>query len=285
MKEFKGVYNHTGVLRRVMLCKPLYYEYISVNPASRAVIAQGDVVDKDKLMHQHALLEHVFLDNSVDIIWVDSHPKKPMQSGTRDWGVMTKEGALIGSFLHSERRGEEINVTKCLQKEGIPILGRIRRGTLEGGDCTYLDEKTLAIGCGARTSPAGIQDAAGILKKIGVEVIPVDIYAWWIHLDAVLSIVDEKLAAVCSEALPRYFMGILKGKDYKLIDVSVEQVDGKFTLNLVNLGNQRIISCKGNVITDVLQNHGLTVIEIEFDQFMKGGSGPHCNCQDVDRDK
>jgi len=285
MAEFRGVYNHTGVLRRVMLCKPLYYRYIPLNAAAMETISKGVTVNKEKLMHQHALLERAFRDNGVDILWVDPDPQKPFQNGTRDWGVMTKEGALIGNFLHSERKGEEINVMKCLQRENIPILGRIQKGTLEGGDCIYLDEKTLAIGCGARTSPEGIAEAARILKKIGVEVVPVEIYARWLHLDGVFSVLDEKLAAVCREAIPPYFMGFLKGKGFEVIEVPAEQVVGRFTLNLVNLGDHRIISTKDNPLTETLERRGFKVIEIDFDEFMKGGSGPHCNCHDVDRDK
>jgi len=283
MSEFKGVYNHTGILRRVVLCKPVHYRYLPINETARTTIDQGRALDKDRVLRQHAMLAKAFNQNGVETIWVEPDPGKPFQNGTRDWGVMTKEGALIGAFLHYERRGEEKNVIKCFQKEGIPVLGHIERGILEGGDCIYLDEKTLAIGLGSKSSPIGVESAARILKKIGVEVIPVDLHGRWGHLDTVFSVVHEKLAMACSRALPERFIGFLQGKGYDIIDIPSEYV-GQMTLNLMNLGDHRILSCSSNPFTPTLEEHGFKVMEIEFDQFIKGGSGPHCNCHDVDRD-
>ena len=284
MGEFKGVHNHTGILRRVVLCKPTYYDYIPINETAKNVMNAETAVNKDKIRHQHTLLAQAFEDNSVNVMWVEPTPDKPFQNGTRDWGLMTKEGALIGAFLHYERRGETEDIIKCFQNETVPILGRIDRGFLEGGDCIYLDEKTVAIGLGGRSSPAGVERAARILERIGVEVIPIDLHGRWGHLDTVFSIVDRRLAAACSVALPDFFLGFLRGKGFEIIDVPAERVVDKMTLNLVNLGSKRILSCSQNPITPLLEEYGLVVTEIEFDQFAMGGSGPHCNSHEIDRD-
>jgi len=285
MSDFKGVYNNTGVLRRVMLCKPLYYQLIPASDTARDAMDRGVIINKDKVMYQHAMFEKAFQDNGVDIVWVDPNPKQPWQEATRDWGLMTKEGALIGKFRYYERKGEEVNVIKCLEREGIPILDEVQRGAFEGGDCLYLDEKTVAIGFGNRSTLAGVENAAEILKKIGVEVIPVELYARWNHLDMVFSVVAERLAVACSAALPDFFIGFLKGKGYEVIDVPAEQVAGKCTVNLMNLGNHRVLSTVGNPINETLRERGIKVTELEFDQFTIGGGGPHCECHDVDRDR
>jgi dimethylargininase len=90
---------------------------------------------------------------------------------------MTPNGALIGKFRYYERKGEEEQVTTTLEREGYPIIGLISKGALEGGDCFYIDEKTVAIGHGNRSTLAGVEEAGAHLKRQGIEVLTVELYA------------------------------------------------------------------------------------------------------------
>ena len=59
------------------------------------------------------------------------------------------------------RRPEPALHEAAYARMGIPILGRIEApGTVEGGDCVWVDAQTLAIGRGVRTNQAGIQQLA-----------------------------------------------------------------------------------------------------------------------------
>lgn len=50
------------------------------------------------------------------------------------------------------------------ERMGVPVLGRVEApGTVEGGDCVWVDRHTLAIGRGVRTNQDGIQQVANLL--------------------------------------------------------------------------------------------------------------------------
>lgn len=61
------------------------------------------------------------------------------------------------------------------------------------------------------------------------------------------------MAVGCKDALPDFFLGFLKGREYEVKLYPGEMVAGKCTLNLVNLGNDRIMSFRGNPINSDLK--------------------------------
>jgi N-dimethylarginine dimethylaminohydrolase len=72
---------------------------------------------------------------------------------THDPSLMTDHGAVILSMGKALRRPEPGLHEAAYRKLGIPILGRVEApGTVEGGDCVWIDKHTLAIGRGVRTS-------------------------------------------------------------------------------------------------------------------------------------
>ncbi len=66
----------------------------------------------------------------------------------------------------------------------------------------------------------------------------------YVHIDVLVAILAEKLAAVCSEVLPAGAVQWLRAKGFDLIEVSAEQA---FTLgvNAISLGEDRVISAAG----------------------------------------
>jgi len=47
------VFNSTGVLRKVLLCPPTYYELIPVDDFARTAIERGAKIDRKKAQAQH----------------------------------------------------------------------------------------------------------------------------------------------------------------------------------------------------------------------------------------
>ena len=79
---------------------------------------------------------------------------------------MTDRGAIILAMGKALRRSEPALHEATYQRLGIPVLGRIEgAGQVEGGDCVWVDQNTLAIGRGVRTNQSGIEQMARILAR------------------------------------------------------------------------------------------------------------------------
>lgn len=278
-------HNSTGTLRSVLICKPTYYELVPVSDTARDAQDRGEKVDHDAAQAQHDEMVAMLKEEGIDVFYVKPDPTRHWAIYARDWGLMTKHGALIGRFRYLERKGEEIQAEEALREYGVPIIGHITKGAFEGGDLWYIDEHTLACGCGNRSTNSGIDQAAEILKQYDIECITVEFHSKWNHLDMIFSVVADKLAVGCSYALPQYFLGFLKGKGYTFIDFPPEVAKGTTFLNLLPLGKDRVLSLKQNkVVNAALEAHGLKVLKPDLGQFLMGGGGPHCLTHELIRD-
>jgi N-dimethylarginine dimethylaminohydrolase len=277
--------NPTGVLRKIMLTKPDYYELTPVSDTARDAQDKGFKVDHAVAKAEHAEMVAALEENGIAIIWQELNPNLNWQIYARDWGVMTGAGALVGRFRYYERKGEEIHAEKVLKENGIPVIGHVTMGAFEGGDCWYVDDHTLCVGCGNRSTNSGVEQAAELLKPYGIEVILVEFHSKWNHLDMIFSVIAPKLAVTCSEALPPYFMGFLKGRGYEVLDFPASVARGTTFLNLLPLGNNKVLSLKQNVeVNKAMRAAGLEVVDPSLGQFLMGGGGPHCLTFEIERD-
>jgi len=277
--------NSVGVLKKVILGKPEHWEIIPVSDTARDAQDYGEEASREKAFEHHNEFTQAFKENGVEVAWIEPNEEQPWQSVARDWGVMTKAGALIGKFRYYERKGEERNAIKFFKDNDIPIIGQVKKGAFEGGDCWFIDEHTLAVGVGNRSTHTGVSEAAEILKDYDIEVIPVEFHAKWNHLDMIFTLINENLAIGTSDALPDYFLGLLKGKGIEFVDFSGDKVKGTCYLNLMPLGNDKIMSFKSNKINDKLKSLGLEVIDPVLNQFTRTGAGPHCMSHELIRGK
>jgi N-dimethylarginine dimethylaminohydrolase len=240
--------------------------------------------DRQVGLAQHAEFEDVFRQLRIEINWVKLNPKLPWQVGTRDFGVNTPNGILIGRFRYLERKGEEVMAKASLEELGETVLPRqITHGCFEGGDCFWLDENTLVVGNGNRSTYAGFQNAREILTEYGKRVFVVEFLSKWNHLDMIFQPVADKLAVVCEDAVPDYFIGLLDALGWELIKVPAEYAV-RTEINMLALGDDRVLSFRGNRINKMLRAHGLEVLDPEFSFFTVFGSGPHCDSHELERE-
>lgn len=282
-----AVYNNTHVLRKVLLCPTTFYEIVPVSDFSRTALERGDKVDHAKAQAQHDELADCLRDAGIDVNYIEEpDPTRHWAVYARDFAVNSPQGAVICRFKFAERKGEEIPGEKQLRKLGVPIVGQIEKGAWEGGDCRYIDEKHLATGTGERSTWPGIFNAQKIFENIGIKVHGIPIPPKWTHLDGVFAPVAKGLALVIKQEVPQWFLGFLEGRDYRLIDIPAEKVEGTLALNLLCLGNDRVISFKSNpVVNEVLKAEGLKVYTPDLTEFVDRGGGPHCLTFELERDK
>ena len=71
------IFNNTGVLRKVMLCPPDFYEIVPVSDFSRTALERGDKVDHVKAQAQHDELAACLHDAGIEVCLhrrTGSHP-------------------------------------------------------------------------------------------------------------------------------------------------------------------------------------------------------------------
>ena len=178
-------FNSHGPLRKVLLCPPDYYEELTISEIAQRSVEAGDKVDLLLARAMHAELVDALSGAGVGIFWEEAQPEHHWQVYTRDFGVNTPCGPLIGRFKYEARWGDEEYAIAAFDALSVKTCGRVTRGAVEGGDSWMLDEKTLVIGSGNRSTIPGIGNAAEIMKPLGVEVMPVEFLAKWNHLDMI----------------------------------------------------------------------------------------------------
>ncbi|MEX0788285.1 MAG: arginine deiminase family protein [Anaerolineales bacterium] len=284
MTKKTAIYSSTGRLKRVLLGKPEYNEVMPLSDVARDLHDAGRSFDRALQFRQHAEMESVFQQLGIAIEWVELDPKLPWGMFTRDFGVNTPQGVLLGRFRYSERKGEEVRAKESLDELGEKVLPeQILRGCMEGGDCYWLNEETLVIGNGNRSTYAGYENAKEILAKYGLRVFVVEFLSKWNHLDIIFQPVAEKLAVACEDAIPDYFFGFLDALGWEVIRVAGEHAM-KTEINMLALGDDRVLSFKGNRLNEMLRARGLQVFDPEYSCFTAMGGGVHCSTFELERD-
>ncbi len=281
-----AVYNSTGKLKRVLLGKPKYNEPMPLSDVARDLNDKGITFDRETQYRHHAEMESVFVQLGVDISWVNLDPHLPWGMFTRDFGVNTPHGILIGRFRYTERKGEEIRAKETLDELGETYLeNQITRGALEGGDAFFwLDENTLVMGVGNRSTLSGYENAKEILAEYGIRVFVVECLSKWNHLDIIFQPVADKLAVVCEDAVPDYFFGILDAMGWETIRLPGEYAF-KCEFNMLALGDDKVLSFEGNRVNEMLRARGLEVFAPPYSCFTSQGGGPHCSTFELERER
>lgn len=209
----------------------------------------------------------------------------------RDASVISNYGAILCNMGKDNRKGEPEAERALYEASGVKILGTIKApGTLEGGDCAWIDDNTLAVGHTYRTNEEGIRQLKALLEPHGVEVLvagmphyrgPSDVF----HLMSVLSPVDKNLAVVYSSLMPISFRNELIRRGYEFVEVPDSEFDS-MGCNVLAIAPRVCVVVKGNPETKKrLEAAGCTVIEYKGAEIsVKGGGGPTCLTRPIERE-
>jgi N-dimethylarginine dimethylaminohydrolase len=197
--------------------------------------------------------------------------------------LLTDHGAVLCRMGKPLRAREVALAEKVMTELGIPIIGRIREpGTLEGGDCLWLDERTLVVGRGYRTNSEGIQQLRQIVQPLGVTVITVDLPHWRgpgevLHLLSLVSLVDDDLAVVYLPLLAVEFVRLLRDRGIESVPVPDEEFPTQGP-NVLALGPRRCLLLEENRQTiRRLEAAGCTVLTYAGHEISHNRSGgPTC---------
>jgi len=265
-----------GDLRRVLVRRPLpedavAWEAYGWRAAPDVAAAQAE--------HEAfcALLEEA----GAEVVVSEHDPGNPDAIYTYDPTLVGRDGAVLLLPGKEGRRREPEATVAALESAGVPVVGRIELpATVEGGDTVWLDERTLLVGIGYRTSP----EAVGALRVAipGVEVIAFDLPHWngateVMHLMSFFSPLDRDLALVYTRIAPTRLMWLLAERGIDVVEVPDTEFETQGP-NVLALGPRRALALEGNDETRRrMERAGVDAITYRGDEISrKGDGGPTC---------
>jgi N-dimethylarginine dimethylaminohydrolase len=268
------VKNSTGVLKKVLLCRPSFLKLNPINEIAKKWLRQP--LDMEKMEAEHRLLVKAYEDNGVETVFIDPDPGLPYTVFSRDFGGCIREGYILGKFREPVRFGERELYKKRMAELGVPAALEVGQGFFEGGDFFFLDDHTLAIGMIARSDAAGVAEIRRGLGDLGYTVIGVPADNRYLHLDMCFNLVCEDLAVAYTPGLPGEFLEAAAKRGIEIIAGNEEAIfDHGY--NLQAIGNRRVISLKRNAaLNEALDKRGVKIIEVDITEILKAGGGPHC---------
>ena len=278
-----GSQDMSGRLLRVMMRRP----GASLEHADPREWHYGPGFNATKAKGQYAHFARLIERSGADILWMED-PGDGLADAmfTHDPSLVSDHGAIVLRMGKTLRVAEGRLHEQKYHEAGIPILGRVQApGTVEGGDCLWLDAKTLILGRGVRTNQDGIDQMGSLLRPHGVSVTSFDLPLWQgesacLHLLSVISPLSSDTALVFAPLLPAPFYQLLKSRGLRMIEAPAEEfhASGGLSLNVLPTEPNRVIMVAGFPKTRVaLEAAGCSVEVFDADALcIACEGGPTC---------
>ena len=275
-EKLYGCQSMTGVLRRVLVRAP------------RAEDLHGwqrcgwrSEPDAAGIAREHEAFCSLLADAGAEVVLAESAtPGNPDAIYTYDPALVADEGALLLHPGKKCRRAEVNAMAEDFERAGVPVAGRLSEAAwAEGGDCCWLDARTLLVGCGYRTNAAGIARLRELLPE--VEVVAFDLPHWHgrdevMHLMSLISPLAPDLAVVYEPLLPARLAQLLRARDVELVRVPDEEFDSMGS-NVLALAPRVALAVEGNPVTrERMERAGAAVLTYRGEELSKGDGGPTC---------
>jgi N-dimethylarginine dimethylaminohydrolase len=195
--------------------------------------------------------------------------------------LVGREGAVLLRPGKVARRSEPAALAPELEAAGVPVAARLEEPALaEGGDTLWLDDETLLVGIGYRTSEEGLAALERALP--GVRTIAFDLPHWngageVLHLLSFISPLDRDLAVVYPRLAPVRLLRLLAEREIRVVDVPDEEFESQGP-NVLALGPRRALALDGNPQTRKrMEKAGVDVAVYRGNEISrKGDGGPTC---------
>jgi dimethylargininase len=270
-----GCQSMTGELRRVLVRAPRPEELSGWRTCS-----WRSEPDARRIAAEHEAFCAILAATGAEVLLAESPAENPDAIYTYDPALVADDGALLLHPGKKCRRSEVEAMTEDLDRAGVPIAGRLEDPAwAEGGDCCWLDESTLLVGCGYRTNEAGIARLRELLPD--VEVIPYDLPHWRgrgdvMHLMSLISPLAPDLAVVYAPLLPTRLAQLLDEREVALVEVADEEFESLGS-NVLALAPRVALAVEGNPRTrERMERAGVEVLTYRGEELSKGDGGPTC---------
>jgi N-dimethylarginine dimethylaminohydrolase len=279
-----GSQSMTGSLRRVLVRPPLpedagrWREYgwrSAPDPAAAAV--------------EHELLCSLLEQAGAEVVVSHHDPGNPDAIYVYDPVLVGHAGAVLLRPGKERRRTEPAALVAPLEAAGVPVATELADPLVaEGGDTVWLDERTLLVGIGYRTSAEAVPALEAAFP--GVDVLVFDLPHWngsaeVMHLMSFLSPLDRDLALVYARIAPVRLLSLLAERGIEVVEVPDEEFETQGP-NVLALGPRRALALDGNPETRRrMAQVGVDVVVYRGDEISrKGDGGPTCLTRPLLRD-
>src|SRR5262245_17151920 len=237
--------------------------------------------DAAAIAREHERFCAILEESGADVLVADALDDDPDAVYAFDPCLVSEHGGIVLRPGKEGRRREPRAVVDDLERAGVPVAATLDGPAIaEGGDLIRLDERTLLAGRGYRTSAAGIDAVAGLLR--GVECHPCDPPHWRaegevMHLLSLLSPLDTDLVVAYPPLLPVALAQLLAERDIEIVPVPGEEFETMGT-NVLALGPRVGLALDGNPETRRrLEGAGVEVLVYAGRELsLKGDGGPTC---------
>ena len=236
--------------------------------------------------HPAAAAEHerfctVLEEAGAEVVVSHHDPGNPDAIYVYDPVLVGSEGAVLLRPGKEGRRSEPDAIAGSLVAAGVPVVGSLAEpANAEGGDTVWLDERTLLVGIGYRTSPSASAALADAFP--GVEVVAFDLPHWngrgeVMHLMSLISPLDRDLTLVYPRIAPVRLLELLAERGIGTVEVPDDEFETQGP-NVLALGPRQALALDGNPETRRrLERAGVDVAVYRGEEISrKGDGGPTC---------
>lgn len=286
-----GVSSMSASLRKVGMRRPG-----AMLTADHSAWHYAKPLDAAALQQQYARFTELVVASGAEIIWFPDDDNDELADSvfTYDPSFVVGSGAVVLRLGKDLRQAEARLHASFYESIGMPIIGTIEApGTIEGGDCFFLDASTIAVGRGVRTNQAGIDQLAAIVGPHGITVEAYDLpYLHGpeacLHLMSVISPLDHDLALVHAPLVPYALYDRMQQLGYTLLHASEDEFDASLGLNLnvLAIAPRDLIAIDGFPETaELMRSAGCAVNVFEADELcLPCEGGPTCLTRPLLRD-
>lgn len=315
-----GVSSMVGTLRHALVRRP--GPWIAVqDPAKWHYLASPNA---EAAMRQHDAFTSILRKHGVQVHYHEENNGIQGDSDSifaHDPMLSTPAGAIVMQLGKPLRQAEGDAMRKAVTKLGVPMLGQLQGdATAEGGDCLWLDSKTLAIGEGYRSNPQGIRQIADMLRPHGVTVVSYQLPHFMgkdacLHLQSLISFAGARVA-VCSvfafcllsflavlttrawcdarrghvqvvykPLMPVALVRALEDRQVQMLDVPEQEFLHTMGTNVLCIKPGLVVALQGSPKTlELMQKAGVTVETFDGSELcFKTEGGPTCLVQPLSR--
>ncbi len=284
-----GVDSEYGTLREVLLGPVESFHWMADNAAYSSIVRdtlrKGHRFDPQRAQRQHREMVEAYEDAGVTVHTLAVNEHTPYQVYARDSSFMTPYGAVICQLANPRRRGEYAEVLRFYLAQGIPVYDMVSSGNFEGGDFNVIAPGCVLIGfTGFRCEEVAARQVGGWFEREGWEVKYAAIDSFYVHIDLMVCMLADKLAAVCLDTTEPEIVDWLRAKGIEIVPVSFKETM-ELGCHVVALGNDRVLStAAATELNARLRAHGFTVYDPDMTLFTQAGGGVHCMAQPLLRD-
>ena len=285
--NYWGAETEYGVLRNVLLGPVENYKWLKTSSVSKKSLRRKEKYDLNVAKQQYEEMVDAYASADVVVHTHKADPELPYQIFARDSSIMTPYGAIITNMAQWWRKGENYRAIETYKELGIPIYDFVTAGSFEGGDFNVIEPGCVLIGWEGEEGRSHLNAAnqiKGWFEREGWEVFVTDIDPFYVHIDLMVVMLAEKLAAVCLDSTDPKVVNWLENKSIQIIPVPFQETI-ELGCNVVALGNDRVLLPKASkTLKSKLKAEGFVIYDPEISMITRGGGGDHCMCQSLRRD-